>query len=105
RHHARGAEGARRRGRLHRIEQRRPVARRRAPHGRAVVALGPRRARAPAERAMTLEPLARLVHFDATDGVGLAGLLYEPRRATKRAAIWLHGTGGASIFDAQRTNG
>ena len=54
---------------------------------------------------MTVEPLARLIHFDATDGVGLAGLLYEPRRATKRAAIWLHGTGGASIFDAQRTNG
>ncbi len=51
------------------------------------------------------ESPARLVHFDATDGVGLAGLLYEPRRATKRAVIWLHGTGGASIFDTQRTNG
>ena len=50
------------------------------------------------------EPVARLIHFDATDGVALAGLLYEPRRATKRAAIWLHGTGGASIFDARRTN-
>jgi pimeloyl-ACP methyl ester carboxylesterase len=53
---------------------------------------------------MIAEPLARLVHFDAADGVGLAGLLYEPRRATKRALIWLHGTGGASIFDARRTN-
>jgi len=53
---------------------------------------------------MSAEPLARLVHFDATDGVALAGLLYEPRRATKRAVIWLHGTGGASIFDAPRTN-
>jgi pimeloyl-ACP methyl ester carboxylesterase len=56
------------------------------------------------------EPLARLVHFDATDGVGLAGLLYEPpdrrgRPSSTRAAIWLHGTGGASIFDAPRTNG
>jgi pimeloyl-ACP methyl ester carboxylesterase len=46
----------------------------------------------------------RLIHFDATDGVALAGLLYEPRRATKRAAIWLHGTGGASVFDTKRTN-
>jgi pimeloyl-ACP methyl ester carboxylesterase len=54
---------------------------------------------------MTREPAARLVHFDATDGVGLAGLLYEPRRAAKRAVIWLHGTGGASIFDAKRING
>jgi pimeloyl-ACP methyl ester carboxylesterase len=53
---------------------------------------------------MTPEPRASLVHFDAADGVGLAGLLYEPRRATKRAAIWLHGTGGASIFDSPRTN-
>ena len=50
------------------------------------------------------EPTAHLVHFDATDGVTLSGLLYEPRRRTKRAAIWLHGTGGASIFDAPRTN-
>jgi pimeloyl-ACP methyl ester carboxylesterase len=54
---------------------------------------------------MSGEPPALLVHFEATDGVTLAGLLYEPKRATKRAVIWLHGTGGASIFDAQRTNG
>jgi pimeloyl-ACP methyl ester carboxylesterase len=53
---------------------------------------------------MRLEPPARLVHFDATDGVGLAGLLYEPKRESQRALIWLHGTGGASIFDAKRTN-
>lgn len=53
---------------------------------------------------MTAEPLARLIQFDAADGVGLAGLLYEPRRATTRAVIWLHGTGGASIFDSKRTN-
>jgi pimeloyl-ACP methyl ester carboxylesterase len=50
------------------------------------------------------EPLCRLVHFAATDGVALAGLLYEPKRRTRRALIWLHGTGGASIFDATRTN-
>ncbi|HEV8660705.1 MAG TPA: alpha/beta hydrolase [Thermoanaerobaculia bacterium] len=42
--------------------------------------------------------------FDATDGVELSGLLYEPRRKTRRAAIFLHGTGGASIFDSKRTN-
>ena len=43
-----------------------------------------------------------LVHFEATDGVGLAGLLFAPRRA-KSAVIWLHGLGG-SIFDSRRTN-
>jgi pimeloyl-ACP methyl ester carboxylesterase len=54
------------------------------------------------------EPPCRLVRFEATDGVSLAGLLYEPRRApanaTQRAIVWLHGTGGASIFDSKRTN-
>jgi pimeloyl-ACP methyl ester carboxylesterase len=53
---------------------------------------------------MSGEPPARLVHFDAADGVALAGLLYEPKGAAKRAVIWLHGTGGASIFDSTRTN-
>ncbi len=42
--------------------------------------------------------------FEATDGVELAGLLYEPRRPAKRAAVFLHGTGGASVFDSKRTN-
>ena len=50
------------------------------------------------------EPLTRLVRFDATDGVDLSGLLYEPKRRTRRAIVWLHGTGGASIFDSRRTN-
>jgi pimeloyl-ACP methyl ester carboxylesterase len=50
------------------------------------------------------EPAARLVRFEATDGLELVGLLYEPKRATKRAALFLHGTGGASIFDSKRTN-
>jgi pimeloyl-ACP methyl ester carboxylesterase len=50
------------------------------------------------------EPVCRLVRFEATDGVELAGLLYEPKRASQTAAIWLHGTGGASIFDTRRTN-
>ena len=50
------------------------------------------------------EPLCRLVRFEATDGVELTGLLYEPRRRTEHAAIYLHGTGGSSIFDSARTN-
>ena len=45
-----------------------------------------------------------LVKFGATDGVELPGLLYEPDRRTRRAAVWLHGTGGASIFESNRTN-
>ena len=49
------------------------------------------------------EPLGRLLRFDATDGAPLAGLLFEPRRA-KRAVIFLHGTGGASVFESKRTN-
>ena len=51
------------------------------------------------------EPSCRFVRFEATDGVELYGLLFEPRRAAKRAAIFLHGTGGSSIFDSRRTNG
>lgn len=50
------------------------------------------------------EPLARLLRFDATDGAPLAGLLFEPRRRSKRAVIFLHGTGGSSVFESKRTN-
>jgi pimeloyl-ACP methyl ester carboxylesterase len=50
------------------------------------------------------EPLCRVVRFEATDGVALAGALYEPKRATDRAAIYLHGTGGSSVFESKRTN-
>ena len=50
------------------------------------------------------EPHCRLVRFEATDGVALAGVLYEPKRATNRAAIYLHGTGGSSVFESKRTN-
>jgi len=57
--------------------------------------------RAPADR---FEPLCKLVKFEATDNVELFGLLFEPKRATKRVAIFLHGTGGSSIFDSRRTN-
>lgn len=48
------------------------------------------------------EPACRLVRFEATDGVGLAGLLYEPERMSKRVVIWLHGCGGT--FESRRTN-
>jgi pimeloyl-ACP methyl ester carboxylesterase len=51
-----------------------------------------------------VEPLCRLLRFEATDGVELTGLLFEPRRSVKRVAIFLHGTGGSSIFDSRRTN-
>lgn len=50
------------------------------------------------------EPLCRVVRFETTDGLDLAGLLYEPKRASARAVIFLHGTGGASIFESKRTN-
>lgn len=50
------------------------------------------------------EPLCRLVRFEAADGIELAGLLYEPKRRTARVAVFLHGTGGASVFESKRTN-
>lgn len=50
------------------------------------------------------EPPCRLVSFEAADGVRLSGVLYEPRRRTRSAAIFLHGGGGASSFDSRRTN-
>ena len=53
-------------------------------------------------RATDREPACRLVRFEATDDVGLAGLLYEAR--SPRAIVWLHGTGGASVFESRRTN-
>jgi len=57
--------------------------------------------RSAADRA---EPAGRLVRFETSDGVALAGLLYEPKRSTKRAIIWLHGGGGSSVFESSRTN-
>ena len=58
------------------------------------------------KRATDREPACRLVRFDATDGVSLAGVLFEPagRPGFSPALIWLHGTGGASIFESRRTN-
>lgn len=46
---------------------------------------------------------SHLLRLEAADGVELSGLLYEPRRRTDQAIIYLHGTGGASIFDSRRT--
>ncbi len=46
----------------------------------------------------------RLIRFQATDGVVLPGLLYEPARRSRDAAIFLHGNGDASVFYAGRTN-
>src|SRR3954471_15407249 len=48
------------------------------------------------------EPVCRLVRFEAADGVPLSGLLFDSRMP--RALVWLHGTGGASVFQSGRTN-
>jgi pimeloyl-ACP methyl ester carboxylesterase len=56
------------------------------------------------EALMKREPLCRLVRFETTDGVELGGLLYEPARKSKRAVIFLHGTGGSSVYDTRRSN-
>jgi pimeloyl-ACP methyl ester carboxylesterase len=45
------------------------------------------------------------VEFEATDGVTLSGLLFEPARRTGSAAIFLQGNGGDSVFDAPHLNG
>jgi pimeloyl-ACP methyl ester carboxylesterase len=50
------------------------------------------------------EPLCQLVRFEATDGIPLAGVLYEPKRKSDRVVIFLHGTGGSSVFESKRTN-
>ena len=56
----------------------------------------------PDARSCGVVPSTELVQFEATDGVPLSGLLYEPRRSAA-AIIWLHGISG-SVFDARRTN-
>ncbi|HYC90737.1 MAG TPA: alpha/beta hydrolase [Thermoanaerobaculia bacterium] len=55
-------------------------------------------------RRSAAEPPARLLRFEATDGAPLSGLLFEPRRASSRVALFLHGSGGASVFTSRRTN-
>ena len=49
------------------------------------------------------DPLCRLVRFEAADGVPLSGALFEPRRPKGVAAVFVHGSGGASVFDSSRT--
>jgi pimeloyl-ACP methyl ester carboxylesterase len=51
-----------------------------------------------------VNPPCELVRFEATDGIPLAGVLFEPKRASVRAVIFLHGTGGSSVFESKRTN-
>jgi len=41
-----------------------------------------------------------LIQFSTTDHLLLPGLLYEPKQKTKKAAIFLHGNGSASVFYA-----
>lgn len=55
-------------------------------------------------RRSAAEPPARLLRLEATDGVTLSGLLFEPRRASSRVAVFLHGSGGSSVFGSRRTN-
>ena len=54
--------------------------------------------------ARVVSPACELVRFEATDGVPLAGLLFAPKRKSQRVVIFLHGTGGSSIFESKRTN-
>jgi pimeloyl-ACP methyl ester carboxylesterase len=49
-------------------------------------------------------PPCELVSFRSTDKLRLPGLLYQPRRPTGDAAIYLHGSGDASVFYSERTN-
>ena len=48
------------------------------------------------------EPACRLVRFATPDDDALAGLLFEPKRRSSRAAIFIHGMGGS--FESKRTN-
>lgn len=43
-----------------------------------------------------------LVRLKTRDDIEMSGLLYEPRRKSRRAVVYLHGTGGASVFDSKR---
>ena len=55
-----------------------------------------------ARAANRIEPECHLVRFPATEDVDLAGLLFEPKRRSSRAAVFLHGMGGS--FESKRTN-
>ncbi len=48
-------------------------------------------------------PRAEMIHFEATDGLRLSGLLFEPKRHGSTAMIFLHGNGDSSIFTSSRT--
>ncbi|MDD4988960.1 MAG: alpha/beta hydrolase [Candidatus Pacebacteria bacterium] len=42
---------------------------------------------------------SQLVSFQSADGLNLSGLLYEPKKRSKKVAIFLHGNGNASVFN------
>lgn len=44
------------------------------------------------------------IRFYATDNVRLAGLLFAPKKATKKVALLLHGNGSSSIFESVEDN-
>lgn len=44
-----------------------------------------------------------LIHFQTSDNLRLPGLLFEPEKATKKVAIYLHGNGTSSIFYSKST--
>lgn len=49
-------------------------------------------------------PPGTLTSFDADDGVGLSGILFEPESPSGDAVVFLHGNGDASVFRSTRTN-
>ncbi|HVT03167.1 MAG TPA: alpha/beta hydrolase [Thermoanaerobaculia bacterium] len=52
----------------------------------------------------TSTPRQRLVLFPSSDGLKLAGLLFEPPRRSDDVVIYLHGNGDSSIFYSARTS-
>lgn len=46
---------------------------------------------------------SELLHFTASDGVTLPGVLYEPRRRSDDVLVFLHGNGDSSVFYSHRT--
>lgn len=46
----------------------------------------------------------QFVQFNTKDGLTLPGLIYEPNKKTKAAAIYLHGNGSSSVFYNETDN-
>src|SRR3989338_5251355 len=45
-----------------------------------------------------MNSILRLVNFETSDKLSVAGLLYEPEKKTDRVLIYLHGNGSSSVF-------